>query len=297
MSRGERDAQQPTGAETAAEQEAARPAGVRRGGIVVGGSILVVLAVVVGLIVAKSMSKPPVAAAATTESGIVAEITSLPAAAFTSAGTSAAAALTTTTSQSELTLNGKPELLYLGAEYCPYCAAERWAVTAALSRFGTFSGLSFIHSAPDDGDIATLSFYKSRYTSKYLSFVPVEWFSETVDPKSPTGYAVLQTPTLQELALFSKYDAAPYTSDAGALPFIDIGNQYLSLSSQYPPEPLLSGLSWSQIGADMQNPSNQVGKSIDGAANLITAAVCRLTHGRPGNVCTSAAVTAASRSG
>ena len=33
---------------------------------------------------------------------------------------------TSITSSSSLTLNGKPEILYMGAEYCPYCAAERW---------------------------------------------------------------------------------------------------------------------------------------------------------------------------
>ena len=35
----------------------------------------------------------------------------------------------------------KPELLYIGAEYCPYCAASRWPLIIALSRFGTFKGL------------------------------------------------------------------------------------------------------------------------------------------------------------
>ena len=33
--------------------------------------------------------------------------------------------------------SGSPELFYYGAEYCPYCAAERWSVVIALSRFGT----------------------------------------------------------------------------------------------------------------------------------------------------------------
>ena len=46
-----------------------------------------------------------------------------------------------------LTANGKPEMLYMGAEYCPYCAAERWSMIVALSRFGTFSGLSTVHSS------------------------------------------------------------------------------------------------------------------------------------------------------
>src|SRR5438270_1263439 len=31
----------------------------------------------------------------------------------------------------------KPVFLFVGAQYCPFCAAERWAVVKALSRFGT----------------------------------------------------------------------------------------------------------------------------------------------------------------
>jgi hypothetical protein len=40
-----------------------------------------------------------------------------------------------------LTADGKPLVLYVGAEYCPFCASQRWAVVVALSRFGTFSNL------------------------------------------------------------------------------------------------------------------------------------------------------------
>ena len=42
---------------------------------------------------------------------------------------------------SALTFDGKPGIFYYGAEYCPYCAAERWPVVVALSRFGTWSNL------------------------------------------------------------------------------------------------------------------------------------------------------------
>ena len=37
--------------------------------------------------------------------------------------------------------DGAPEVLYIGAEYCPFCAVERWPLVVALSRFGTFAGL------------------------------------------------------------------------------------------------------------------------------------------------------------
>ncbi len=46
--------------------------------------------------------------------------------------------------------NGRPEVLYVGAEYCPYCAAERSAVAVALSRFGTLHGLGQTASSPND---------------------------------------------------------------------------------------------------------------------------------------------------
>ena len=34
--------------------------------------------------------------------------------------------------------DGKREILYVGANYCPYWAAERWAMVMELSQFGTF---------------------------------------------------------------------------------------------------------------------------------------------------------------
>ena len=77
-----------------------------------------------------------------------------------------------------LTANGKPEVLYIGAEYCPYCAAERWAMIVALSRFGTFSGLATVHSAAANGageaepypNTPTWTFVNAKYTSQYLTF-------------------------------------------------------------------------------------------------------------------------------
>jgi len=30
---------------------------------------------------------------------------------------------------------------YVGGEYCPYCAIQRWALLVALSKFGSFTNL------------------------------------------------------------------------------------------------------------------------------------------------------------
>src|SRR5579875_2809834 len=73
-----------------------------------------------------------------------------------------------------LTTNGRPQVLYIGGEFCPYCGADRWSLVNALSRFGTFSGLHYMRSAVTDGDIATVTFHGSHYTSPYIDFVGIE---------------------------------------------------------------------------------------------------------------------------
>jgi hypothetical protein len=180
-------------------------------------------------------------------------------------------------------------MLYMGAEYCPYCGAARWAMIVALSRFGTFSGLSTVHSSSTDVDpnTPTWSFYKSTYTSKYLTFTPVEMTTNVPDSSSPSGYVTLQTPSAAQQALMNKYDVAPYTTQNGAIPFIDFGNKYVSIGSPYDPG-VLAGLSWSQIATDLKNPSSTVAQAVDGTANYITAAICKMTGNQPASACTSA---------
>ena len=136
---------------------------------------------------------------------------------------------------------GKAVVTYIGAEYCPFCAAERWAVAVALSRFGTFSDLSGTHSSSTDvyPDTQTLSFYGSHYTSPYIDFQPVE---ETTNQPSGGSYATLQVPTAAQNALFSRYDVAPYASEPGSIPFVDIGNRYVISGASYSPA-VLQGLS------------------------------------------------------
>jgi hypothetical protein len=176
----------------------------------------------------------------------------------------------------------------MGAEYCPYCAAERWAMVVALSRFGSFSNLKLIHSSGSDvyPNTPTLSFYKSSYTSQYVQFTPVEM-------NGTKQNVTLQKPTAAENALLSKYDAPPYiqSSNAGSIPFVDIGNQYLTIGAQYQPSSL-AGLTWAQVATDIRNPASPVAKGVDGTANALTAAICKITNNAPAAVCSSAAAKA-----
>jgi hypothetical protein len=298
MGKGERTRTRTRSAreKVAAQRAAARRAGRRKRLLIAGGGIAVVVVLVIALIAARPGQSPASSVAAGGSTGTAAqdvavarEVTSLPAATFDAVKAGNAAGLTAPSGQPLLTSGGKPEVLYMGGEFCPFCAAERWALAAALSRFGAFTGLTLIHSSPTDTDPSTptLSFDKSGYTSRYVAFTPVEWFGEADDASSPFGHVYLKQPTPQETALFSKY------AD-GSIPFVDIGNQYLT-GAQYAPS-ALQGMSWSQVAAAMRTPSSPVAQDIDGAANIITAAICKITNGQPGGVCSSAGVTTAARS-
>lgn len=277
----------------AAQRAAARRERQRRRLLLagVGVSLVVVLAIVLVVVRPGRPAASPAASGSTgtaaQDAAVGRQVTSVPAAAFDAVGAGTATGLTATTGQPLLTSGGKPEVLYMGGEYCPYCAAERWALAAALSRFGTFTGLSLIHSSPADvyPSTPTLSFDKAGYASQYVSFVPVEWFGEADDASSPFGHVVLENPTPTETALFNRYGGQ-------SIPFVDIGNQYLLPQVQYVPS-ALAGLSWSQVAAAMRSPSSTVAGDIDGAANILTAAICKITNGQPGGVCSSAGVTAA----
>ncbi len=186
--------------------------------------------------------------------------------------------------------DGKPDITYIGSEYCPFCAAQRWAMVVALSRFGTFSGLRATHSSSIDQypNTQTLSFYGSTYTSAYIDFSPVEEQTNQVEGNT---YSPLQQPTAAQSALLATYDKAPYTNEAGNIPFVDIANRSIIVGASYSPG-LLAGLSAQQIAADLSDPSSPVGQAIDGTANQITASICAVSGNQPTSVCNSSAIAA-----
>ena len=289
MSKADRLRAQSARQKIAAQQAAAKRSEIRRRMFIASAGVAVVLALVVVVIVVNLTRSPAATTPATADPAIAREITTVPSATYDAVGAGTAGGLKAITGQPELSVGGKAELLYMGGEFCPYCAAERWALAAAVSRFGALTGLHFIRSSPLDTypSTPTLTFASASYASKYLRFVPVEWYGEKPDPATPFRHVYLQHPTHQEEALFAQYAGS-------AIPFVDIGNRFVLPQVQYLPS-ALAGLSWAQVAAAMRNPGSPIGKDIDGAANKITAAICQLTKNQPAEVCTSAGVTTASR--
>jgi hypothetical protein len=277
MGKAQRIREMNTRQRIAAQQAAARKAEARRRLYLASGSVLVVIAVVVGLIIAKnagSGSATGGSATAAEVSHVSSQITTVPASTLNAvgAGSGVTPLQATQGNPAILTSGGKTEILYVGAEYCPYCAAERWAMAVALSRFGSFTPLRGVHSSPADvyPNTATLTFFGATYTSKYLVFTPVE--------NQDVNHNPLQTPTAAQTALWAKYEPP-----GNSYPFIDIGNRFVATTT-YNPQ-VLQGLSWNQIAADLHTPSSPVSQGAVGSANLLTAAICKITGNAPASVC------------
>jgi thiol-disulfide isomerase/thioredoxin len=292
MGKGDRNRAQSARQRIAEQQAAARRAEKRRQVLLAVGAVVVVVAVVVVFVVIKATSggsSPSTASGGVNgtllPASVQKDITTVPDSALQSVGTGSVLSYNpkpiTTIKGASLTSDGKPEMLYIGAEFCPYCAAMRWSMAVSLSKFGTLSPLHGIHSSSTDTDpnTPTLTFYKTTYTSKYLTFTPVE--NEKID------HSALQATTSAQQAVWTKY------SPSGQLgyPFIDFGNKYLISGPQFDPA-VLAGLTWAQVAQQMHDPSSPVAKGVLGGANYITAAICKITSNAPASVCNAPAVTA-----
>jgi hypothetical protein len=180
---------------------------------------------------------------------------------------------------------GSPQVLYVGAEYCPYCAATRWALAVALDRFGTLSGLSTTYSSSTDTDphTPTLSFRNASYKSSYLSFDGKEQVDGNQQP--------LQNLTTAEDALFEKYGNATEGATPG-YPFIYFGGKWRQNGPIYDPA-LLKGMTPDQVATDMSNAKTKPGAAIQASADVFTSEMCDMDGGKPANVCTAAGVVTA----
>lgn len=104
-------------------------------------------------------------------------------------------------------VNGKVSFLYVGGQFCPYCAMERWAIVMALNQFGSFTTpLSSMTSS--EGKIGTYDFISSIYSSTKVDFQPVEVLNQKSNP--------LEQMDKQQQGLFDQYNPN------GTIPFVCI---------------------------------------------------------------------------
>lgn len=174
--------------------------------------------------------------------------------------------------------NGKPELLFISALYCPFCASERWAIVKALDQFGTWSNLHSSESEQGSGGfglIPTYDLMHATYRSRYVSFV-----SRDIEDRAGKP---LQQLSPEQQNLFNRYDPT------GGIPMVLVAD-HVMLGAGYQPS-AIDGKSFHAVQTGLQRdaPAGFV-HDINGEANVITAYLCRADGGKPVTACTRPAV-------
>ena len=258
------------------------------------GAVVAVLAIIGGIVFFGVTNKGSGSSTASSSGGssaqapdqVVKDITSVPPATFDAVGAGTASAFPSAANPPGTPSSGKPRVLYIGAEFCPFCAAERWPVTVALARFGTWKGLGVITSSAADtpASVPTLTFHGATFTSSSVSFTGYETTTNQLN-SSGTQYEPLDSVPADDLKIEATYNPK------GTIPFIYFDGKYIQLGASYDPTILL-GKTQSQIAAALANPTDPISQAVVGAANVLTAAICATTDQQPANVCTSSGVKA-----
>jgi hypothetical protein len=258
------------------------------GPLILWVSVGVVVALVATFVLVKELNgtkkdsntRPP------TSATVFDQVTKVPASVFDAVGVNSplipVTAPTVYKDQPSYKVDGMPGTFYYGAEYCPYCAATRWGVIVALSRFGTFDKLYNMWSSSTDPagpDTPTFTFYGTNYTSKYFKF---------------TGYEVEDRNGNPLMSLPSSVNTLVKHYNPGLdFPYMNMGNKVMILQTAFDPLALQGYKTQSQISSHLNEPSNAVTQAIITTANYVSAGLCSVAKDPPASVCHSSGVEAA----
>jgi thiol-disulfide isomerase/thioredoxin len=169
---------------------------------------------------------------------------------------------------------GKLFVFFMGAEYCPYCAAERWAIVRSLQKFGQWDGLKQTISAARDEpflNLPTYDFTKATYTSPNIEFVAREIKDREFKP--------LQKLLKTEEKLLRKFNPKR------EIPFLLIGGRFTQIGSGFSPK-IFIGHTFRQTETELKKVESEIRKTIDDEANIISALLC--VSGLPPELCKEA---------
>ena len=179
------------------------------------------------------------------------------------------------TDQSLKRQGGKSLVFFMGAGFCPFCAAERWAIVNALSNFGRWEGLVDDKSAGQDEkylNVPTVSFARATYTSDLVEFVGRETADRNFEPLQELGekdYEILDTFNPDQI-----------------IPFLLIDGQFMQVGAGYSPQ-LLEGMDNAKVKKELADPNSVVGKAMQAEIDNITALICKSVGGKGGAACGS----------
>jgi hypothetical protein len=158
--------------------------------------------------------------------------------------------------------SGKSLVYFMGAEFCPFCAAERWAIVEALKKFGTWKYLKEGISSSNEKypRISTWSFAKTKFISRYIEFIGKETADRNFKP-------------LQELNA-DDYEILDRYNPDHLIPFLLIDGQYMQVGCGFNPK-LLQTLDHKNIKVELENSHSDVGKVIKLEIDYIVTLICK----------------------
>ena len=172
--------------------------------------------------------------------------------------------------------SGKLFVFFMGAEYCPYCAAERWAIVRSLQKFGQWDGLKQTISAARDEpflNLPTYDFTQATYTSPHIEFLSREIKDRDFRP--------LQKLLKSEEKLVHKFNPEK------EIPFLLVGGRFTQIGSGFTPK-IFIGHTFRQTETELKKVESEIRKTIDDEANIISALLC--ISGLPSEVCKEATI-------
>jgi thiol-disulfide isomerase/thioredoxin len=169
---------------------------------------------------------------------------------------------------------GKLTVFFMGAEYCPYCAAERWAIVRSLQKFGQWEGLKQTISAARNQpflNLPTYDFTEATYNSPHIEFVAREIKDREFKP--------FQKLSKTEEKIVRKHDPKK------EIPFLLIAGRFMQIGSGFPPK-IFIGHTFRQTETELKKVESEIRKTIDEEANVISALLC--LSGLPPELCKEA---------
>ncbi|MEM2759776.1 MAG: DUF929 family protein [Nitrososphaerales archaeon] len=157
---------------------------------------------------------------------------------------------------------------YLGAGFCPWCAAERWSIVEALKQFGVWEGLMTYKSAERNEpylNLPTYNFHGAQFKSAYVDFVSREF--------QDRNFQDLDRLTAEDNTIIDNYNLQ------GVIPFIFIAGRYIRIGSGPKPQQL-NGLSYEDVIRQLQTKDTELANAIYDEANHIAALIYHSTGGR-----------------
>ena len=123
----------------------------------------------------------------------------------------------------------------MGAEFCPYCATERWSVVMALSKFGTFSHLVGTTSSSTDVDPRPC---RSPSTGRAipvrrLCSLATRCSTTTGGASLATPYSSSPPPRNTRCLPNTTRPLTPPGADSGTFPFIYLAGRFVLIGAQW----------------------------------------------------------------